>query len=128
MKEKVGINKKKRNRRMLKVLILCFFALGGIFYLRTSQLFDVEQASSQGEKAKHGEPHVETQDHEASGGTSHSEHGKPGEPEKEKAISDKTVRLSPGVVRMSGIKTEPVRYRRLAKEIQTVGEIAYDET
>jgi hypothetical protein len=41
MREKVGINKKKRNRRMLKVLILCFFALGGIFYLRTSQLFDV---------------------------------------------------------------------------------------
>jgi RND family efflux transporter MFP subunit len=127
MKEKLEINKKKRSRRMLKVLILCFFALGGIFYLRTSQLFDVRQASSQGEKAKHGEPHVETRGHEASGGISHSEHGKPGELEKGKAISDKTVRLSPGVVRMSGIKTEPVRYRRLAKEIQTVGEITYDE-
>jgi Cu(I)/Ag(I) efflux system membrane fusion protein len=127
MKGKVEIDKKKKNRGILKVLILCFFALGVIFFLRTSQLLDGGQASSPGGKAKHGESHVETRDHEASGGASHSEDGKPVKPEKEKAILDKTVRLSPEVVRMSGIKTEPVRYRRLVKEIQTVGEIAYDE-
>jgi Cu(I)/Ag(I) efflux system membrane fusion protein len=123
MKGKVEIDKKKKNRGILKVLILCFFALGVIFFLRISQLLDVGQASSQGEKAKHGQSHVDG----ASTGDHHSQHDKPVKPEKEKAISDKTVRLSPEVVRMSGIRTVPVRYRRLVKEIQTVGEIAYDE-
>ncbi len=127
MKKKVGINKKKRSPRILKVLILCFFTLGGIFFLRTWQLFDVGQAVNKVGKAENAESHVETRDHETSVGDSHSEHGKSRGHEKEKAISDEAVRLTPEMVRLSGIKTEPVRYRRLAKEIQTVGEITYDE-
>lgn len=127
MKEKIEINKKKRYGRILKVLIICLFAFGGIFFLRTSQLLDVGQASSEGEKVQPRDLHVQAGKHEASGESSHSGHGKSVEPERGKAIPDKTVRLSPEVVRMSGIKTEPVQYRRLAKEIQTVGEIVYDE-
>jgi Cu(I)/Ag(I) efflux system membrane fusion protein len=125
MKEKIEIH--KRNGGILKVLIICLFAFGGIFFLRTSQLLDVRQASSEGEKVQPRDLHVQAGKHEASGGASHSEYGKPVKPEKGKAISDKTVRLSPEMVRLSGIRTEPVQYRRLVKEIQTVGEITYDE-
>jgi multidrug efflux pump subunit AcrA (membrane-fusion protein) len=125
MKEKIEIHKRKGG--ILKVLIICLFAFGGIFFLRASQLLDVGQAGSEEEKVQPRDLHVQAGKHEASGEGSHSDHGEPVEPERGKAISDKTVRLSPEVVRMSGIRTEPVRYRRLAREIQTVGEIAYDE-
>jgi Cu(I)/Ag(I) efflux system membrane fusion protein len=54
--------------------------------------------------------------HAGHGSESTSDNGKPN-----------TVRLSPEVVVRTGIRTEPVEYRRLVKEIQTVGEITYDE-
>ena len=55
---------------------------------------------------------------------SHSGHGSESTPEKGKP---NIVRLSPEVVVRSGIRTEPAVFRRLVKEIQTVGEITYDE-
>lgn len=127
MREKRKPDKKKRTVTILMAFAVCFMAAGGILFLKRVQLPYVGQASSPEIKAKHLDSRVQTENHGTSTGGSHSGHGKPVESERGKAISDKTVRLSPGVVRMSGVRTEPVRYRRLAKEIQTVGEIAYDE-
>jgi hypothetical protein len=53
------------------------------------------------------------------------EHMKAVEPDQKGA--DRRVHLRPEVVVRSGIRTEPVEYRRLVREIQTVGEITYDE-
>ena len=54
----------------------------------------------------------------------HSGHGTESTSEQEKP---NVVRLSPEVAVRSGIKTDPVEHRHLVKEIQTVGEITYDE-
>lgn len=57
----------------------------------------------------------------------HPKYTKKDQTGKLKGKADKTVSLTPGVVRLSDIRTVPVRYRRLFKKIQTAGEITYDE-
>jgi multidrug efflux pump subunit AcrA (membrane-fusion protein) len=47
--------------------------------------------------------------------------------EKKEDQSENRLELTPEMATLSDIKTEPVQYRRLVKEIQTVGEITYDE-
>lgn len=63
-------------------------------------------------------------DRKAQAHHSHSEHGSGGNLEGDMSH---TVRLSPEVVVRSGIRSEPAQYRRLVREVQTVGEITYDE-
>jgi Cu(I)/Ag(I) efflux system membrane fusion protein len=62
-----------------------------------------------------------------SGGYSHGAYPKKMEHEKADHETGETIRLSPEMLKLSDIRTAPVQYRRLVKEIQTVGEIAYDE-
>ncbi len=57
----------------------------------------------------------------------HQSHPEQGSGQKLEKGMPTTVRLAPEVVVRSGIRTEPVMYRRLIREIQTVGEITYDE-
>ncbi len=67
------------------------------------------------------------QSHEDSGGYSHDTYPKKIEIKETKHESDTMVKLTPEMLKLSDIRTAPVEYRRLVKEIQTVGEIAYDE-
>ncbi|MBW2340739.1 MAG: efflux RND transporter periplasmic adaptor subunit [Deltaproteobacteria bacterium] len=82
--------------------LLLFFATGHYGYAR--------EVGSPDKKTKAHQSHPEQ------GGGQKLEKGMP-----------TTVRLAPEVVVRSGIRTEPVMYRRLIREIQTVGEITYDE-
>jgi len=86
------------------------FLVGIIFlFPKAIPVGQAEERDSQQKKEVH-------QSHSGHGSESTSEEGKPN-----------VVRLSPEVVVRSGIRTDPVEYRHLVKEIQTVGEITYDE-
>jgi len=76
---------------------------------------------------RHEGPPAHTENHSVPEGFSPSGDVHPVESKGAQARSDETIRLTPEMVRLSGIRTEPVQYRRLVKEVQTVGEITYDE-
>lgn len=60
----------------------------------------------------------------------HSEHGEQSEnvqTDFSKHQVDMTVKLTPEMLKRTDIRTAPVDYRTLVKEIRTVGEITYDE-
>lgn len=58
---------------------------------------------------------------------SHSDHTDKSETEHGKHDMDMTVKLTPEMLKRADIRTVPVDHRTLVKEIQTVGEITYDE-
>jgi Cu(I)/Ag(I) efflux system membrane fusion protein len=92
-------------------LALVVLGVGILLFFRAGPTTSEEEPASPGEK---------TQMHQ-----SHGAHGGKGEEEME--TSTRAVRLQPDVVVRSGVRTEPVTYRSLIREIQTVGEITYDE-
>lgn len=82
----------------------------------TSLLFP---AAPQGHAQEHGSHDKKMETH-----PSHSEHATG---DKSKEHISHVVRLAPEVAVRSGVRTEPVEYRTLVREIHTVGEITYDE-
>ncbi|NIM97979.1 MAG: efflux RND transporter periplasmic adaptor subunit [candidate division Zixibacteria bacterium] len=100
-------------------LVIALLAAGGLLFTQNLQ--------SDEEKGKDGDTAIESSSHTGSGKDSHSVHTDRTQEEKRGGKSENVIKLAPEVAVLSDIQTEPVQYRRLVKEIQTVGEIAYDE-
>jgi len=90
---------------------LAALGVGILLFFRAGPTVGAEEPASPGEKTQADQ--------------SHAAHG--GKGEEEMGTSTRVVQLPPDVVVRSGVRTEPVTYRRLIREIQTVGEITYDE-
>ena len=81
------------------------------------------------EKQEDHSQHSDSPSHAEEQGT-HSEHGEPSESvqgDHSKHQADMTVKLTPEMLKRADIRTAPVDYRTLVKEIRAVGEITYDE-
>lgn len=107
-------------------LIFIFLCLAMVF----------SPASSHAEKADHsGKASTKSESGPESGGYSHSKYPLKLQQKKNKPLKDQAsehgteqvVRLTPEMLKLSDIQTASVQYHRLAREIQTVGEISYDE-
>lgn len=116
-------NKRPYNKRIIVpfcwALPIFFVGIGAVLFIQTLQ--------SEEEKSKHEHTPIQTEAHKGAGEDTRSEHVDGPESEKVGDESEKGVLLAPEVAVLSDIQTEPVQYRRLVKEIQTVGEITYDE-
>jgi Cu(I)/Ag(I) efflux system membrane fusion protein len=71
--------------------------------------------------------HTEEQGAHGDHGSGHGEPSESVQPDHSKHPVDMTVKLTPEMLKRTDIRTAPVDYRTLVKEIRTVGEIAYDE-
>ncbi|UCF73826.1 MAG: efflux RND transporter periplasmic adaptor subunit [Deltaproteobacteria bacterium] len=110
MKENKGLQMKGISLKPRWTFVLIALTAVMLLFFTTAHSSHAEEPGPPGEK---------TQAH-----LSHSEHGSGGKLEGDMS---RAVHLSPEVVVRSGIRTEPVQYRNLVREIQTVGEITYDE-
>jgi len=110
MKESKGVQMKGISLKSCRTSVLIVLTTVMFLFFTTAHSSHAEEPGSPGKKTQAHRPH--------------SEHGSGGKLEGDMSH---TLQLSPEVVVRSGIRTEPVQYRRLVREIQTVGEITYDE-
>ncbi|MBW2058076.1 MAG: efflux RND transporter periplasmic adaptor subunit [Deltaproteobacteria bacterium] len=124
--------KRKPDRRRTLVfsslaVILLLLAVGAWRLMEASRSTGRVPRAPAEEKAQAAEASVQTGPQEVEGEAVHPGSEAGADTGRVKAVPKDTVSLNPQTVKLSDIRTEPVQYRRLAKEIQTVGEITYDE-
>jgi multidrug efflux pump subunit AcrA (membrane-fusion protein) len=127
------MSKNRKRYRRQAIVFFCWalgvliLAGGVLLYAQTLRSEHAHQATPGEGEVQHSETSIHTETHDQPVGSSHSESHGIEEMGKTGDESGRIVTLTPEAARLSDIKTAPVQYRRLAKEIQTVGEIAYDE-
>lgn len=118
--------RKRRNAVPFQPSIAMAIVLGVLLFPRASHVAELGHAPSPVTRGHGVPPQVHSETRQESG-YSHTSYPKKMERKKGRHEQDDTVKLTPEMVKLSDIRTQPVTYRRLVKEIQTVGEVGYDE-